>query len=287
MKFHPQGEFFNNGFICPNETNEQYHNRLLHIAAKLNVATAREKPAFICLQACPEVLASRDTFVKALKKGELHDYAVNFYNNDDDEYYLMTLHDERQYSVVPQLSNLMAKIALTEGLQGRVLPLVFASHKTGEPWLVVNVHANFSKEVRHDVSALYQGATRLGIMNVVLLGDFNRDLVLESDNYSKHDISQALSEDYYFEDGLRVRATHGASFCTQYKKDSGQKKQRLETRDGVMSTCKLYVAPMAKINEADLSLSFIKEISSHLATIPDRFLEKLSSESNTGDRDGG
>jgi len=278
MRFNSQWKYFNNGFICPNETSEQYANRLLHIAAKLNLAVANEKPAFICLQKCPETNESREQFAKALKQGELQHYAINFYNNNNDEYYLTTLHDARLYSIVDKLSEEMTHLALTEGLKGRILPLVYQSTNTGEVFLVVNVHANFSKEVQQDIKILYQATTERGIKDIILLGDFNRDLLLKSDNYSKSDVSDSLDSNQRFAGILHVKATHSASFCTQYNKETEKKGQGLETRDGVMSTFPVNVICMTSVNAPDVMLSL--EISPHLATLPEGFLEQLLLKTN-------
>ncbi len=275
MKFSSEWKYFNNGFMCPDETQEQYANRLMHIAAKLNAAATTETPAFICLQECPETDASRTHFAEALKKGELQHYGINFYNNNDDEYYLITLYDARRYTPVDKLSEEMSHVQLSEGLKGRVQPLVYSSNKTGEVFLVINVHANFSKDVKQDVNALYQRAKELGIKNIILLGDFNRDLVLESDDYSKHDISKALDSSHRLAGDLYVSATHGASFCTKYDKETEKKGQGLETRDGVISTFPVDTVCMTNANSPDVALSYTREISPHLSSIPDGFLEKL------------
>lgn len=279
MLFNEQYEIYNNGFICPNESDEHYANRLSHIAAQLNNAAIKEKPDFICLQECPETLETRDHLISALKQGnELKHYEVSQYNNDNDEYYLMTLYDGRLYNLDQDKSEKLLQATLNEGLKGRISPLVFTKRESSETILVVNVHANFSKEVQADVRDLYQYASELGICRIVLLGDFNRDLVLVSDDYSKHDICQSLDDESRFAGVLYVNAVPRASFCSRYDKMTHQKSQVIETRDGLMSTFPVVVSCLAYVNTPNVALSFTKNISPRLSTIPSGFLEQLELE---------
>lgn len=276
MKFDAEMKYFNNGFICYDETDEQYTNRLLHIVAQINDAAKSTKPGFICLQECPATCTVQSMFIDALKQGdELQHYGTSFLHSYTDGIYLTTLYDVRSYSYDMDLSQKMNKVRLNEGLKGRVLAEVYCAKATNEKILVVNVHANFTKEIKEDVKALYHHAAQLGLKQVVLLGDYNRDLVLESDNYSKHDIAVSLNGNRQFEESLYVNAVVGASFCTRYNKETEQKSQGIETRDGVMSTFKVSVHCMSEYNIPNVALSFTKNISPRLSSVPNGFLEKF------------
>jgi hypothetical protein len=276
MKFHSKWKYYNNGFLCADETRLQYQNRLLHIAAKLNNAAQAENPVFICLQECPEVKELRDDFISALKNGGvLKKYGMDFLNNAANGCYLMTLYDEQRYTIAKDLSDKMQVFALHEGLNGRVLPLVFLSINSDEKILVVNVHADFTNDIQNDIKALYQYAKELDIDNVIFLGDFNRDLVAKSDNYSKQDVAALLDANGRFDNGLFVRANSAASFCAKYDKETGQEGQELETRDGAMAAFQIEVISMPEVNRSDIALSFTNQISPNLSTIPQEFLEKF------------
>lgn len=275
MRFNSKWNYFNNGFACSDEPKELYGNRLIHIAAQLNAATKAHNPGFICLQECPEDL--HEHFVKALKIGELKDYAVSFYHNPTEVCYLITLHDTRRYKIVNELSEEMKKLVLSEGLKSKIAPLVYSEHKTGEIFLVVNVHATFSKEVKNDVLSLYKYARQLGIKNIILLGDFNRDLLLKSDSYSKHDISEALDAEQKLDGVFYAEAVHGASFMAKYDStDTKEKKQVIETRDGTLSTFKAEAKCLTHINKQVASLSLSKEIATDLCDAPKDLFEMLS-----------
>jgi len=279
MQFDTEYKYFNNGFNCRSESPDEYSSRLTHLAAKLSLIVEIEKPSFICLQECPETQDNRDKFARKIKVNEeVSHYKINYMNNDSDEYYLMTLYDERNFSISQDLSAAIAAVPLSEGLVGRILPLVFLNKTQDEATLVVNVHAKFPNDIQSDVKALYQAAIELGIKHVVFLGDFNRDLVQESDNYSKHDIAQALDARGCFAKDLHVNAISGASFCSTYNKETEQGGQKIETRDGIMSTFPVEVVCMANVNAAVLSHS----LSSDLRLIPKGFLERLEVREESG-----
>jgi endonuclease/exonuclease/phosphatase family metal-dependent hydrolase len=272
MQFNPKWEYFNNGFNCRGESDDLYSHRLSHLVSQIGTAAKIENPDFICLQECPEKEAVIAKFDDEIRGNEtLKKYEIERFSTDGCS--LITLYNTNTFSIEPSLSHHIATVPLHEGLAGRILPLVFLRNDTRKPTLVINVHANFSKTVEQDIKALYARARELGIKQVALLGDFNRDLVLESDDYSQHDVSSQLDKKGYFAKDLQVKATAGASFCSKFNKETKEATQRLETRDGILSTFPVEVACMMAINTVVPKLRLHKALSPDLNRIPDGLLE--------------
>src|SRR5579883_649828 len=278
MKFNDKWKYFNNGFGCHEESDKFYTNRLSHIISRIGYAAKDEAPAFICLQECPETDDLRAQFEGEIRQNEmLKNYEISYFNNIEDEYFLTTLYDAHSYTIQRELTEKISSASLEEGLAKRILPLVFLHKKSGAMTLIVNVHANFGKEVKKDVQLLCELAKQLGINHVAFLGDFNRDLVLESDNYSRHDISQALDSEHRFANLLYVNSICASSFIAQYNSDKNETNVVIETRDGIMSTFPVDVICMTDINTPNPAMTFTKELSPRLNEIPDGFLEHLES----------
>lgn len=279
MKFDKQWKYFNNGFGCHQETLEEYRNRLSHIAAQLGVAAKQQNPSFTCLQECPETQEFRDAFIAELKQQEsLKDLGIEYFNNDADEYYLITLYDTSNYTLDAALTEQIKAVSLNEGLNTRILPLVFLNNASKETILVVNVHGNFGKEIKKDLLALFDAAKKLNISQIVLLGDFNRDLVLQSDSYSKHDISTSLDDDGRFASTLYVKAVAGSSFMAKYNSEQDQTTTVLETRDGSISTFPTTVKSLTEINKQNIALASSKNISQRLSIFPEAVLGSANTE---------
>lgn len=273
MVFNEQWKFFNNGFNCANESREHFLNRLSHIALQLGRAVEKNNPDFVCLQECPETQETRSHFENEMMKNALKDFGVVYSNND---VYLITLYNKQSYAINAELTEKMGQTTMQDGLAARVLPLVFNTLSSNEPVLIVNVHGKFPKEIKNDVKALHAKASELGITNIILIGDFNRDLIVQSDAYSKHDISSSLDKDGRFDGLLNVNAVSSSSFCSVYNKESGAKSQGIETRDGIMSTYPAKIACLVETNSIDLALSFTHPVTSELSSIPNRFLDQLN-----------
>lgn len=276
MAFRPEFGYFNNGFICPEEINNIFLNRLFHQATRLRQTARNIKPSFICLHECPETEETREKLAEALKEGELRHYERHFYNNDFGRHYLITLFDTRRFTLDATLTQAVSSLILNEGLKDRILPLVCIEKITNQKWLVVNVHANFVKDVQQDVKDLFRHATELGINEIIFIGDFNRDLLLESDDYSKHDISKAIDDKGLFDGRLHVCALHNGTICTKYKKETDEKTQGVETRDGAIATFPMDIICMTEMNAPDKTSLHTKPISRFLTNIPQGFFEKLN-----------
>jgi endonuclease/exonuclease/phosphatase family metal-dependent hydrolase len=274
MKFNEKWKYFNNGFICPAEDVNEYRNRLSHIAARLDAMMPEEHPSFICLQECPGTVQDKQHFIETIQQTKtLKNYlSIQHSNNSVD---LISLYDPQRYAINNELSSKIQSTEFMQGLKDRVLAQVFTSMTTKKTILVVNVHADFGKEVQQDIKSLNQHAGSYNIDQIILLGDFNRDLLLQSDDYSKHDISTALDVNHMFDENLHVGASQSSSFCTKYNKETSQKGQGLETRDGALASFPIQITCLPKHNFSSTLLSFNNPISSHLSTIPPGFLEKL------------
>jgi len=267
-------KFFNNGFNCKEESDEQYFARLEHQAAQLNVAVTKFNPGFICLQECPENEASYEHFKSAINQQSIlkYHYEIKRLVNKQS---LITLYDNRAYEINYELTAQMSNVILTDGMLDAVDPIVFRVRETKENRLAINVHALFSKDIENDVMEIHQAALKLGIKNIVFIGDFNRDMVLKSDADDCHkDISASLNEDHIFKERLHVKALRDTSFCSSFSRNS-KTEQLLETRDGVMSTRPLSVISLPEIGMANTALSFTKKVSDTLRSMPDNFLANI------------
>jgi hypothetical protein len=276
MKFSDRWKSYNNGFNCDNESDELYTARLSHEAAQLSVAAKKSQPDFICLQECPETLEQYNQFVNAINNDSiLAHYHIKHPRNTSCN--LITLNNSRTIDFDQGLTEKVDALLLAEGegLKKQVLPLVFR-HKEGsrESILVVNVQADFTKEIKQDVIKLYEHAKTLGLENVMLLGDFNRDLVSKSDTYSKQDLSSSLDDKHLLANSLYVNAVDGGSFCSSFSRNK-LKGQWVETRDGTISTDPVTIKSMLETGITNRALAFTKEVSPTLKTMPVDFLTKL------------
>lgn len=266
MKF--SGHFFNNGFNCADESDEFYTSRLCHQAAQLNIGRKQYTPEFICLQECPEEAEQYSDFIKSIELPYFFQHMNNQIRN------LTTLYDFTQHYLDTYLTEKINLQPLSGGLANCILPLVFRNYLSNETTLVVNVHANFELDIIYDVYALDQCANILGINNTLFVGDFNRDLVLHSDEYSKHDISSALNDRRLLYETLHVHAIPGNTFCSTFARNQTMQ-QQLETRDGVISTEPVSVTNLMELGMANTALSFTKKLSPALKVMPDNFLSCL------------
>jgi len=141
--------FFNNGFACKEETDEQYANRLQHIAEQIKaVMLEHNQLPFICLQETPKTQQDFDAFNQAL---EINYPYVRLQNENTPP--LVTYYNPEKYTLVSELT-----IPLNAGLQQRAIPLVFQNKTTDEYVLLVNVHADFLSEITEDILTIMQYA---------------------------------------------------------------------------------------------------------------------------------
>tara|TARA_R110002126_G_scaffold272886_1_gene417143 strand:- start:51878 stop:52819 length:942 start_codon:yes stop_codon:yes gene_type:complete len=272
MKFNSIWEYFNNGFTCRDESDEEYRHRLSHIAAQLSAINEDDRRSVICLQECPETPELREQLIADItKQPAFSGYRARLFNNTEDEYYLITMYDGNMYHEDEARTNQIQAVVLKQGLVGRILPLVLVNRVSGDMTVVINVHANFSQAITQDIICLEKQIKCLGITNILLIGDFNRDLVSQSDDYSQHDVSLALDASRLFGDTLQVQASNSASFCSTYDRTTSSCGQRLETRDGVMSSFEVKLVPMYAMNAPKNALSFAHPVSKALSFIPERF----------------
>ena len=275
-KAQDKGSFYNNGWGA-NENQEEYENRLAHIATKIVQLVDLEKPDFICLQECPKDRETHKLFIQRIKShSSTAGYA--FLQSKVKDAFLIIIYNKRRYALeeVPALSTM----TFNAGLKNRALLACFTNVETQESHLVGCIHANFHKEVRSDIELIYSKAKQLKIHHIDLLGDYNRDLLSHSDDYSLKDISDAITSNGQI-GGLRMfaNAVAGASFCygTQEAPYPLEQIQTIETRDGIISSEEFQVQCILQMNYADKTLLKSMPLNKKLACIPEGFLENLRS----------
>jgi hypothetical protein len=253
MKFNETYKYFNNGFSCANETDEQYKNRLLLIANQICHEHRNKNFKFICLQECPREEVLSNLFLTKIID-ELINYKAERFSNIEANYHLITIYDISLYQVEQVLTEKLLETKLNQGLESRILPLVFRHKPSGIKSCIVNVHANFGREIKDDILALYGKAKKLDIEEVTFLGDFNRDLTSTTDD-SLHDIAIALDSDYRLNNSLYVKSLY-QSYLTY---DLEKRNISYETRDGVISNFEslelVSVADINSINQGTEELS--------------------------------
>jgi hypothetical protein len=244
MKFNETYKYFNNGFSCSNESDEQYKNRLLLIANQIYHEHRNKNFNFICLQECPREKVLSNLFLAKIID-QLINYKAERFSNIEANYHLITLYDSSLYQVEQVLTEMLLETKLNQGLEGRILPLVFRHKQSGKNSCIVNVHANFGREIKNDILALYGKAKKHNIEEIIFLGDFNRDLTSSTDD-SQHDIAIALDSDHRLNNSLYVK-----SLCQSYLTyDLEEKNISYETRDGVISN----LESLELVSEAALNL---------------------------------
>lgn len=277
-------KYYNNGFVCKDETPQQYKNRLSYIASHLGSLAKNLKPAFICLQECPETESSRKEFIAELKKDSLKTYNVEYFNDTDDEYYLMTLYEPQKFELQNQFNEELKSIQLQDGLQKRVLPLVFRNLSNKEIILVVNVHAMFKVTIKKDLEAIISFSQQQKINHILLLGDFNRDLVPKCDinlqnSHTNEDIADFLNNKKLSDYTLFVNSVNASSIYTSNYQD---KKQIIATVDGVISTFPVEIKRLTEVCQHDSTQPFNKLVSHRLSYFPtELLLNKNNDEKNS------
>jgi len=277
MQFNEKHQFFNNGFGVYNETDIEYENRLKHIASRINkLAETNNNTDFICLQECPKTQEATELLINSMKaKNSLKAYNYIPYRGEYSNLHLVTFYNLNKYKFSIQKSKKFAEIEyvkLQEGFFDRVLPLVLEDKISKETVLIVNVHANFFKEIHNDLKAIYSYASQANIDNMIFIGDFNRDLVQQSDDRCKHDISGATNNDKLLFKSLNVRSTPEASFLTIYNKETGTTKPMVETRDGCISSEIMQVKKVPEINMQEPKMRLTLKTSIHLGSYPKEVL---------------
>lgn len=228
--------FLNNGFGCNDEQDEHYKARLGEFASRLANWTMYHQPAAICLQEGPV------------------DLCFNFFKNNlfpiHDDYNFFTLGkgmimlvNTSKYSISDELTKKLEISKLTGGLQDKCLGKVLIERTSNKSILVVNVHADFNKPVIQDVCFLNNKAAELNIDEIIIMGDFNRNILQKSDDYSQSDMYKAVENK---ELALFATNIEASSFIRRVK--DNHPKDRLpteddldlliETRDGVLSSVK-------------------------------------------------
>jgi endonuclease/exonuclease/phosphatase family metal-dependent hydrolase len=261
MTFNQEWQDFNNGFGASDEHDAHYQHRMDHIAHQIKETVNQHHIPIICLQECPDNDLLRRTFHR-----QLENYDARYFNNENEHYYLMTLFDNYRYMINRILTDEISNVPATDGLKGRILPLVLIDMHTYQTILVVNVHANFTKEILADLLNIYHCAQQLKINHVTFIGDFNRDLVTHSDERSKHDIADAVSSNQL--PSLHVRSVNASSFMTKFDSGTNKKTVVIETRDGIISTSPTTVTCETAINTPNTGMLFTKPISPDLKNFP-------------------
>lgn len=293
IKFNKKYHYFNSGFKCDKdipETETEYNNRTIHVAAQLGSFCKEKKLPFLCLQECPKASDQRNKFIIEMKKN-CAEYEYVFYRNADNDAdshcFLMTFFNANEFELDVELTNQAKALNLKSGLAGQVLLVVFRNKTTNATILVANTHADFDKEMKSDLEIIHNW-TKANVNDMVLLGDCNRDLVHKSDNYSKHDIQESIDIDYRIFGELYVHAVPESSFITKAIFEmSGNEKIKdgvgnviikdlitlIETRDGCISSFPVVVTEMVDINKPHPHLQ--GDLFKGLTTAPQHFLEKL------------
>ncbi len=286
MRYNKSGGFYNNGFKCDNESMEKYLNRLNHIAANIAIFIKEQYPHFICLQECPFTPDETNYFFDLINKNKCikDNYVIHYTEDVTTGFCLITLYNINSFIFSDNcklLTDHVMGLTLNEGLAARMLALAFEKIESNEINFIINVHAKFDLTINNDIRKLYDEIVNfskkknLTVNNIVLLGDFNRNLVSKTDSYSKYDISDELGTDNVFMDIFHTNAIFDSSFCVKH--NNGKWTQLIETRDGIMSTCHIdelfYLPSMNFINQ---KLCITHPISTDLQTIPHHFLERLT-----------
>ena len=268
MCFHQEREYFNNGFGCSNESESYYQNRLMHIMTHIARAAKRENMPFICLQECP----SGQYF-----KAQLETLSTNspYVALRGDRNNLVTLYDANQYAVDEALTVSAQSTELFGGLKERIIASVFLQKVTKKKILLINVHAKFNKPVVNDIEHFYLKMKALGVDDLLLVGDFNRDLTSASDTHSLHDVSEVLNQQNCLPNSLCAYRFPQSSFIALYERESQKVRIEVETRDGAIASFPLELSCMANINQAEDSLLREYPLSLFLQNLPPGFLAGL------------
>lgn len=283
MKFNPKYGHFNNGFACKEETSTQYFARLDHIVAQMSQVSSENSLAFLFLQECPKEKTYCDYLLKALssnKTFEKYDvkqgYTASSTNiTSTDKVHLITLYDKEQVTFAEELTKkLLSLLTFSEGFKGRTMPLVFENKKTKKTILTVNVHADFEKEVLNDLKALIKAKEELKIDEIIIFGDFNRNLVAMDEQGSKADISSALDKKQKVFDLEVKAATQDSSWI--FKNKNNQQTFVSTVVDGLISSSSMELICLEN-NNRPVSILSCDTLSSDLTTRT-KEMQKLAAE---------
>lgn len=264
--------FLNNGFGCNKEQDDHYKARLSEFASRLATWAMYHEPAAICLQEGP-VGPGFDIFKNNL-----------FPIYDEYDFFtlgkgMIMLVNTSKYSVSDELTKKLDIHKLTGGLQDKCLAMVLIEKTGNKSILVVNVHADFNKPVIQDVCFLHNKVTELNIDEIIIMGDFNRNILQKSDDYSQADMYKAVENK---ELALFATNMEASSFIRRAKdnhpKDILPTEDDLdlliETRDGVLSSVKAsiqYESYLHSVREFEK----IALLAPELTKIPPGFFEGM------------
>lgn len=258
------GPFLNNGFACKMENEDEYIARLEVIADKL-LKFMKLKPSVICLQEGPS-----GTFYDKFKNQFESNPHYKFLHTPRGDHNLITLYNSEDYEFCSELTEKLKEVSLV-GFKDRVLMAVLKKTQE-EPILLINVHADFGKEIASDVKQIYHKACELKIQNIIFMGDFNRALLLPDPNdRCKNDISSAVEcGKFIFEnEALYVHAIPNSSFIRRLEVDL---KVEIEKRDGVLSS-ESFDLEFKK--DIFMTKDLKNKLSVDLQTLPENFKENL------------
>ncbi len=227
MHYNASKKFYNNGFRCEEETVDQYRSRLTQIALEVSGNINANKTSIFCFQECPQNRRDEHFFFSQLIENN-KTFALEHSNGCSRGYFLTTFYDVDRFQADYALSDRIQKIPLSGGLNGRMLALSLEDRKSREKYLVINVHANFNIEIKTDIENIYAESKRFGIHYILFIGDFNRNLLITTQD--PDNCQRVFSEAYQRGDFNDLKALSIERSCV-YHSDAGLE---IQTRDGAI-----------------------------------------------------
>lgn len=251
MNFNSKFKFYNNGFRCDNETSPQYENRLKLISNMLAQQRIANNVDIFCLQEAPQNKRDEEFFFRELRATIGKKFAIESSKGKVNGHYSLTAYNSNRFEKHNNITQSLSRIAYSGGFLRRVLPIALID-KNGnkEKHLILNVHANFKEQIKDDLELLLKEASRLGINYATIIGDFNRNLLI--DTKDKQDNCKRVLAAAYKDgktSGISIRTVK--STCV-YFNDSGLE---IQTRDGAIATEKLgefNVTPLWNANQVEV-----------------------------------
>lgn len=279
---HRKLTYLNNGVGCAKEELKAYVTRLEIIAERIkkwvsvHQAKSPNNPIIIALQEGPLNKSEYKYFNHFITKlnSDLKFTSLNKKNNS-----LITFYDS-SYTLSEDLTKSIQQTSLSEGFKDRVLLTVLLHTESQTLVLMVNVHADFKFPVLEDVISIVEKAKALHITEIIMSGDFNRNLTQVENDEAQNDINTGKT--ILSECGISASAIQRASFLTTLKNNAPittamvesvyLSPVEIETRDGVLTTGFSELTLMRSMNLVNPSHNQFKQLDNSLERIPHYFL---------------
>lgn len=250
MKFISRFNFFNNGFKCRNESAEQYKNRIKAICLMMAQQRTISGIDIFCLQEAPQERNEENYLLRELDEKLEKKFNIVSSQGNKNGHYSLTVYNNRRFERDSKLSETISHIRYSGGFDRRVLPVVLID-KTDRrnKHLILNIHANFKKQIKDDLVLLLSTAKQLNIQYVTVIGDFNRNLLIESGD-EQDNCKKVLAEAYRNGEIKGINLCNVRNTCV-YFSDSGLE---IQTRDGAIATDnlgKLFIKPLWNANQVE------------------------------------